>query len=487
VVVDNDNERIILYFHGPMHKIIGLSGTGNFVATSQWGLNFNLRAEGGEKNQGPRNVLVAAQYVKTFEVEGKDNGEKLMRTFAFVNGASLWAAPIRTSSGSIASHANADEKGGYFTPPWSGDPTPVEHPNPSKPGAKPYLWTEYESWTDANPFNGVVKAPELVPPENKHINRQKNEDPRHFAIHHDPVNDRDKVYVMYTSRHDLPESIVMIVLDLAGLTETERLDPSLWKRVSDLEQVVLKPELVWEGVADYKYSHSASGGGHGYQFRDPDIFQDKDGKIYIFYCGKGEGAIGVAEVTFAPESTEKSLSITSPFRGYTCLIGKKRNIGWETTGDITSVDIEYTVDGKNWIEIATGVKNTHYYTWTIPNTPSDITRVRITETGGDLVAVSDPFFIAAEKTLFMVRPTAGGSVLAGSEYGLNWASVGDISQVDLKYTLDGNKWITIAKSVPNPGPFVWTVPNIKANNVRIRIKETNGSVQSISDPFDIVR
>ena len=33
VIVDDENERIILYFHGPMHKIIGLKGTGNFVAT----------------------------------------------------------------------------------------------------------------------------------------------------------------------------------------------------------------------------------------------------------------------------------------------------------------------------------------------------------------------------------------------------------------------------------------------------------------------
>ena len=79
------------------------------------------------------------------------------------------------------------------------------------------------------------------------------------------------------------------------------------------------------------------------------------------------------------------------------------------------------------------------------------------------------------------------SVLAGSKCGLNWAIVGDISKVDLAYTLNGSKWITIAKSVPNPGPYAWTVPNIKENNVMIRISETNGSVKSISDPFKIVK
>jgi len=123
----------------------------------------------------------------------------------------------------------------------------------------------------------------------------------------------------------------------------------------------------------------------------------------------------VAEVKIETQITKKSLNITSPFRRYTCLIGKKRNMGWETTGDISKIDFEYTVNGKNWIEIAKGVKNTHYYTWTIPNTPSDIAQVRITEAGGGLVSVSDPFLIAAKKTLFIVRPAKGASVLAGSK------------------------------------------------------------------------
>ena len=86
----------------------------------------------------------------------------------------------------------------------------------------------------------------------------------------------------------------------------------------------------------------------------------------------------------------------------------------------------------------------------------------------------------------MVRPPGGGSVLAGSKYGLNWASVGTIALVDLAYTLNGTDWISIADSVPNPGTFAWTVPDIETNDVRIRISETNGSLESISDPFSIV-
>jgi len=483
VLVDDVNERIILYFHGPMHKIILRSGTGNFVATSKWGLNFNMPEEGGEQGQGPRNVLPAAQYLKTFEVEGEYDGKTVIRTFGFVNGAPLWAAPLLTSAGDPASHANADEDGGYFTPSWSGDPTPLEHPY--DPGQKPYWWTEYDSWTNANPLDGVIKAPELVPPDNDYIVREKNQDPRHFGIYHNNELDRDKIYVFYTCRRDLPESIVLVTLDLTGLTETERLDPSLWGRVNDVEQVMLKPELVWEGVEEHPYKHSASGGGHGYQFRDPDVFQDIDGKVYLFYCGKGEGAIGVAEVTFATESTEKSLSITSPFRGYTCLIGWERNISWKTTGDIASVDLEYTINGTDWMEIATGVENKDYYTWTTPNAPSDIAQVRVTETGGSTVSVCDPFFIAVEETLFMVRPSAGTSVPRGSVYGLNWAEVGEIELVDLEYTLNGTDWISIANSVENPGTFAWTVPDIETNDVRIRISETNGSLESISDPFSI--
>ena len=133
------------------------------------------------------------------------------------------------------------------------------------------------------------------------------------------------------------------------------------------------------------------------------------------------------------------------------------------------------------------MENKHYYTWTVPDTPSDIAQVRISEYGGNLESVSDPFFIAKDSSLFVVRPSSGDSVRAGSEYGLNWSAIGGISKVNLEYTLDGNKWVSIAKSVDSEGPHAWKVPNTKASNVRIRVSDSKGNLKSISDPFNIVK
>ena len=32
------------------------------------------------------------------------------------------------------------------------------------------------------------------------------------------------------------------------------------------------------------------------ELRDPCVFKHSDGKIYLFYCGAGESAIGIAEL-----------------------------------------------------------------------------------------------------------------------------------------------------------------------------------------------
>ena len=388
VHVDDVNRRIVMYFHGPVGpKGSGLPGTATFVATSKYGLNFNMPHEGGEKGHGVRNVLIAGQYLKTFEVEGEENGKKVNKTFGLVNGAGLWVAPTFTSAGEAASHANADEKGGFWNPSWVGNPTPRADRK------RPYWWTVYKEDTEANPYHGTVKAPELVPPENLHIVRKHNQGPRHFAIYHSPRRDRNKIYVFYTARRDLPESIVYTTFDLTGLSETERLDPALWKRTGHVERVLLKPEMVWEG-AERPYVPSLSGGANeGHQLRDPDVFEDVDGKLYMFYCGDAEGAIGVAELTFAEEPKEKSLRVTSPSEGYACLIGIERNIGWISTGNIHRVELEYTVNGTDWIQIARGVQNKHYYRWTIPDTPSKAAWIRVRETGGTIVAKNGPFRI----------------------------------------------------------------------------------------------
>jgi len=483
VHVDDVNRRIVMYFHGPQRAGFG-AGTGTFVATSRYGLNFNMPKEGGEKGHGVRNVVVAAQYLKTFEVAGQKDGKKVKKTFGFVNGSGLWEAPTFTAAGEIASHANGDSEGGFWNPTGPGDPTP--------PGRGRYWWKQHKSWTEENPYSGTIKAPELVPPELKakrnktRLVRGHGNGPRHFAIYHNPKKDRNRIYVFYSARRDLPESIVYIVFDLAGLSESDRLNPALWKRVSDVERVVMKPAMVWEGV-ELPYKASVSGGAtNKHELRDPDILEDIDGKVYMFYTGKAEGAIGVARLNIEEKDVEDSIRVTFPFRGSTALVGRTRNIAWTNVGDTAKVDLEYTVNGKEWISIAKGVDNKNYHPWTIPDTPCDAARLRVRESGGKLVGESGGFMIATDKSLFVVRPERAAKVLAGARYGLTWASVGEISKVTLEYTIDGTRWVAIAAGVANTMAHTWEVPNAPSSTVRIRVKETGGEIVAVSDAFSIV-
>ncbi|MDF7798402.1 hypothetical protein P4C99_02955 [Pontiellaceae bacterium B1224] len=59
---------------------------------------------------------------------------------------------------------------------------------------------------------------------------------------------------------------------------------------------MLRPELDWEG-ANLPLALSQNGTeDHVNQLRDPCLFRDADGQVYLFYSGKGEEAIGLALV-----------------------------------------------------------------------------------------------------------------------------------------------------------------------------------------------
>ena len=73
--------------------------------------------------------------------------------------------------------------------------------------------------------------------------------------------------------------------------------------------MILQAELDWEG-GDLPATTSVNGAQINVnQLRDPLIFEDDQGtedqsddKLYLFYTGEGEEAIGFAELTFDPNS-----------------------------------------------------------------------------------------------------------------------------------------------------------------------------------------
>ena len=239
VFVDDENERVVMYFHSATH-----GGQKTFVATSADGLNFNMPAEGNEPGQGIRPVKLGQFYFRVFEHRG--------RSYAWTNNGYLYRGPEGASPVDDAA----------WTPPNDFDLREAD------------LWER---------IDGPIRATHEADPEGI------AEAPRHFAT----FKDGNKLYVLFTRRWDRPERIFFSVVDLSPEDWTE------WT-ASYPPVTILEPELDWEGA-----NHPRKGSGNGAatgvrQLRDPYIFTDKDDKVYLFYTGAGEEAIGIARLEFIP-------------------------------------------------------------------------------------------------------------------------------------------------------------------------------------------
>ncbi len=244
VFVDNTNKRIVMYFHGkPAFREDGREfknqgGQVTFVATSKTGLNFTTQAG-----------ALGDAYSRAFTVDGQ--------MFGFTNTGRMYQVPI-LGAGPTDNDA------------WKKDPEKPDRKLPWRSIASPI---------------GKMYAKHRDP-----------RDPRHFAVL-TACDDPDSLFVFWTSKGDKPEQIYLTRFSLSGLDGNQRLVPENWKPVG--QKVILKPEHPWEG-SEYPLEASQGSDAVGAnQLRDPAVFVDNDGKVFLFYSGNGEGAIGGAELIFS--------------------------------------------------------------------------------------------------------------------------------------------------------------------------------------------
>ena len=108
--------------------------------------------------------------------------------------------------------------------------------------------------------------------------------PRHVAVH----RVGNILWVYYSNIGDAPERILRCPIPLSS-------DWTHWK--AGAAQEVLRPEKDYEG-ADLPLKRSSSGAMRGREnaLRDPAIFVDTDGRVYLLYSVAGESGIGLAEL-----------------------------------------------------------------------------------------------------------------------------------------------------------------------------------------------
>jgi len=98
----------------------------------------------------------------------------------------------------------------------------------------------------------------------------------------------DTLFIFYTRKADAPERILLSTVSLLG-------EWNGWSASDPIE--ILRPEAEYEGI-QFPIKPSQKGGGiKVQQVRDPGIFEDSDGKTYLFYSIAGEMGLAVAELS----------------------------------------------------------------------------------------------------------------------------------------------------------------------------------------------
>jgi hypothetical protein len=183
-----------------------------------------------------------------------------------------------------------------------------------------------------------------------------------------------------------------------------------------------------------------------------------------------------------------SFVLIKPNGNETLYPGNTFTIEWNAANS-TFIKAEYTYDdGLNWLPIADSLPAAgNAYAWTIPNTPSNACRVRLTDMDNPLTFdISNAVFtIYPIPTLTLLTPNGGETMTAGTLFDITWSGTDINSSLYLEYSLNGGstwQYLGWAWGNTNGGSFSWQVPFYQSQNVRVRAKLWD--FQSVSDMSD---
>jgi hypothetical protein len=199
---------------------------------------------------------------------------------------------------------------------------------------------------------------------------------------------------------------------------------------------------------------------------------------------------GSAAQTSAPFSiTIQQIKVISPTSVKEWIIGRKYFILWQYIGNFSNAVIDYSYDGgATWVSIVSPTSNDGEYEWTIPNTPSIQSLIRIRNyENSNVVAISDTFAIIPQG-IFVSYPIVSDSFLIGRKYYVTWDYTGTFSMVNIEYSTDGGlTWTQSASGVTNNQYYEWTIPNAPTNLAVVRIiNSANLNAVGRSDTFSII-
>lgn len=198
----------------------------------------------------------------------------------------------------------------------------------------------------------------------------------------------------------------------------------------------------------------------------------------------------ISDNVFTILSAPATITVSTPNNGETWSAGSSQYIYWSSQY-VDSVKIEYTINnGSTWnTVIASTPASNGYYYWTVPNTPSDFCKVRISQVSNPSVFdASDNVFKIIQSNIIVTTPN-GGETWTGNTYQyIYWNSAGISSYVKIDYSTDnGTSWTNIVNGAYNYGYYNWYVPNTPSTQCRVKVSDyySNSITDSSNAMFTI--
>lgn len=261
-----------------------------------------------------------------------------------------------------------------------------------------------------------------------------------------------------------------------------------WTKTGDFENVRL--EYSTDGGANYNYQIVAETSAANEFYWWNDISEDTVSPNVMLKITDAD------DIDVYDESElfriQGIFDITAPDGGEVWAVGSSYDIEWDTTGNVTHVNLEYSIDGGNsWIDppIAAGIGDAGIKSWTIPDTISDLVRVRVSDANDTAASNISASNFKIRGDLEITSPNGTESWLVGTSEPITWSVTGSIDTVKLEFSVDGQDYEQIpgafnltADSGDGTGSFLWTIPDEISSNVLVKI--TNEDDPTVFDETD---
>ena len=185
---------------------------------------------------------------------------------------------------------------------------------------------------------------------------------------------------------------------------------------------------------------------------------------------------------------EPYINIIHPNGGEIWQAGTKEFIHWDSDISGGYVKIEYSTTGSEpWTTIKGNAINWGDYEWSIPSTPSDTVKVKISSVDyPEIWDISDNYFTideAADQWINVNQPNGGEQWEIGLHKYITWDSNEIDGKVKIEYSTTGTSpWNTIDDNTTNDGWYEWIIPPEPSGTVLVKIKSVNDP--GISDTSD---